>query len=299
MTTALPALGLAAATLVSAVSFAQDPSAKPRAADSRTRDVLASVVDSRGAAVPGLTAADFVVREDGLAREVLKVMPATGSMQIALLIDDSQASSPAIMHLREGLTGFVDRLKGKAEIAIITVGERPTSVTQYTSDPAALKKGIGRIFAREGAGAYLLEAIVETSKGLERRDAARKVIIAVTMEAVEFSNAQHQFVLDRLYESGATFHVLAVGSPAPSSTDEMRNRNVVLAEGTERTGGRRDQLLTVMAIPDKLTQLADELLTQYVITYARPDTLIPPEKIEVTTTKPGLTARARTRVAAK
>ena len=44
-----------------------------------------------------------------------------------------------------------------------------------------------------------------------------------------------------------------------------------------------------------MKQLAAELLNQYVVTYARPDTLIPPEKIEVTVTKPGLTARARTR----
>ena len=44
-----------------------------------------------------------------------------------------------------------------------------------------------------------------------------------------------------------------------------------------------------------MKQLAAELLHQYVVTYARPDTLIPPEKIEVTVTKPGLTARARTR----
>lgn len=299
MMTALPALGIALAMLLHAASLAQNPPAKPRAAESRTRDVYVSVVDGHGAAVPDLTAADFAVREDGMAREVLKVMPATGSMQIALLIDDSQAAAPAIMHLRDGLTAFVERLQGKAEIALITVGERPTSVTQYTSDPASLKKGIGRIFAREGAGAYLLEAIVESSKGLHNRDAARKVIIAVTMEAVEFSNSQHQFVLDRLYESGATFHVLAVGSPAPSDTDEMRNRNVVLAEGTERTGGRRDQLLSAMAIPEKLKQLADELLTQYVVTYARPDTLIPPEKVQVTVSRPGLTARSRTRLAPK
>ena len=37
------------------------------------------------------------------------------------------------------------------------------------------------------------------------------------------------------------------------------------------------------------------LINQYVVTYARADTLIPPQKVEVTVSKPGLTARARTR----
>jgi hypothetical protein len=79
----------------------------------------------------------------------------------------------------------------------------------------------------------------------------------------------------------------------------VRNRNQVLALGTERTGGRRDQVLSITAIPVKLQQLADELAHQYVVTYSRPETLIPPEKLDVTVTRPGLTARARTRVASR
>jgi hypothetical protein len=62
------------------------------------------------------------------------------------------------------------------------------------------------------------------------------------------------------------------------------------------TGGRREQLLSELAIPDALGKLADELLNQYVVTYGRPDALVPPEKVDVTVNKPGLTARARTRL---
>ena len=76
----------------------------------------------------------------------------------------------------------------------------------------------------------------------------------------------------------------------------MRTRGLVLSEGTVRTGGRRDQVLAVSGIPDKLKQAADELLNQYVVTYGRPEKLIPPEKITVTTTKSNVTVRARTRV---
>jgi hypothetical protein len=77
--------------------------------------------------------------------------------------------------------------------------------------------------------------------------------------------------------------------------DEVRNRDQVVAIATERTGGRRDHPLAFTAAGLKMTQLANELLDQYVVTYARPDRLIPPAKIEVTVSKPGLTARARTR----
>lgn len=296
MTTSILPLVLAAALLTPLESTSPRASQK---GDARTRDVYVSVVNAKGAPVPGLTAADFVVKEDGVTREVLKAGPATEPMDIALVVDDSQASTAAIQPLREGLNAFVDALKGKGEISLVTIGERPTSLVNYTRDTAAVKKAIDRLFARPGSGAYLTEGILDVSKGLEKRKAARPVIVVITFAGVEFSNQQYRPVLDQLLASGAALHVLEVGIPPASNNDELRNRNLVIAEGTEQTGGRRDQLLADTAIPDRMRQLADELATQYLVTYARPETLIPPEKISVGVSTPGLTARARTRAAAK
>ena len=106
-------------------------------------------------------------------------------------------------------------------------------------------------------------------------------------------------MLDELQKSRATLHVLAIGSPSADQSDEMRNRNLVIAEGTERTGGRRDQLLSAISIPERLKQLADDLLNQYVVTYSAPETLIPPQKVDVTTKRSGVNVRARTRLAGK
>ncbi len=74
---------------------------------------------------------------------------------------------------------------------------------------------------------------------------------------------------------------------------------MLIGEGTSRTGGRRDQVLALSGLPERLKQAADELVHQYVLTYSRPDTLIPPEKIEVSTTRPGVTVRAPTRAPAR
>lgn len=270
--------------------------------DPRLRDVYVSVLDRQGAPVAGLTAADFTVREDGTAREVLKAGPATAPLQIALLVDDSQAATSSIQPLREGLNAFVDAMlaSGRTEIALITFGERPTSAVEYTSSATQLKRGINRLFAKQGGGAYLLDGIVDASRGLAKREAARPAIVALTFEAgIEFSNRHYQQVLEELEKSGASLHVLSIGSPSGSNTDEMRNRNLVIAEGTQRSGGRRDQLLADSAIPDKLKQVAADLSNQYVVSYGRPETLIPPQRIEVSVTRPGVTVRARTRVAGR
>jgi VWFA-related protein len=278
------------------VVFPQQAPRQPAASDVRTRDVYVSVVDSKGAPAEGLTAADFAVREDGVAREVVRAAPATAPMQIVLLVDDSEALTPALQPMREGLTKFVDQMNGHAEIGIVTVGERSTSLVPSTTDANLLKRGINRIFARPGSGAYLLDAIEEVSNGFAKRKSERPVMVAVTLEGVQFSYLKYDRVLKTLEGSGATLHVLSVGMPSPSMADEMRNVNMTVAEGTRRTGGRRDQVMAISGIPQALQSLGNELLHQYVVTYGRPDTLIPPEKIQVTVTRPGLTARARTRI---
>lgn len=286
---------LVLSVIATAAAGAQEPR-PPQASDARTRDVYVSVVDANGAAVTGLAAADFSVQEDGVKREVLRAVPATTPADIVVIVDDSQAARGAIPYLRDGLNRFIDRLQGKASMGLVTIGERPTSVAERTTDHAAMKKGVSRIFARTGAGAYLLEGIVDVARGLQKREAARPVIVALTVEGVEFSNAQAERVLDELYKSGATLHVLTIGTPTGTLTDEIRNKNLVVARGTESTGGRREHLLAEMAIPAALEKLADELLNQYVVTYGRPDALVPPEQIAVTVNRPGLTARARTRL---
>lgn len=282
----LPALAFAAALAPAAPVFAQ----------SKPTDIYVGVVDSKGEAASGLTAADFRVREDGVVREVLKAAPASEPLTVAFVIDDTQAATPALQMMRDAIETFIKALDGKAEIALITFGDRPTIVTDYTTDQKKLLDAARRIFPRAGAGGDLLDTIVEVSKGLAKREAKRPVIAVLMMdESVEFSNRYYDQVLQELAKSRAALNVISLGTPNTNLTDELRNRNQVVALGTERSGGRRDDVISLTAAAPRMKQLAGELVNQYVVTYGRPETLIPPEKIEVTVAKPGLTARARTR----
>lgn len=283
---ALPALALAAACALPSSAAAQ----------ARQAEIFVSVLDSKGAPVTGLSAEEFRVREEGTAREVLKAAPATEPLTVALLVDDSQATSPASQMIREAVDTFIMSLAGKAEISIVTFGERPTILVDYTTDQQKLLAGAKRIFPRNGAGAYLMDAIVDVSRGFQKRNAARPVIAVLMMEgAVEFSNRHHDNVVSELMSGGAALHVVSLGQPGDSMADEVRNRDQSIARGTALTGGRRDNVLALTAAAPKMKQLAHELQNQYVVTYSRPETLIPPDKIDVTVTRPGLTVRARTR----
>jgi hypothetical protein len=263
----------------------------------REHTLFVSVLDQNGAPVPDLGPSDFVVKEDNVTREVLRVVPATDPMQIAVLVDTSQAARDQISFIRQALPPFAAAMTApsdnnkSSEVAIIGIGERPTILSEYSSDPARVKKGIDRIWSLQGSGMYLLDGIVEVSQGLKKREAMRPVIIGIATAGVEYSNRHHDQVIDPMKGIGAAFYMLALGQPDTSLSIESRERAAVYDEGTRVTGGYQEQLLTGMALGPKLLQLADQLKHQYKLTYSRPESLIPPEKVTVSAAKPGLTAR--------
>jgi Ca-activated chloride channel homolog len=268
--------------------------ASPRA-QALQRSMYVSVLDAMGAPVPDLGPSDFVVREDNLAREILRVELATTPMNVALMVDTSSAANRNIRDIREAVTEFVRSITAtdvKHQMAIIAVGERPTVLVDYTSDQAKLLKGAGPIFAATQSGAYLLDGVIEASKGLKKREAQRPVIVSIATNGPEFSNRYHDQVLKALNEVGASFHIVMIGPPPTDIiSTEGRERSIAFSEGTESTGGRYDNVMAASALPNRLKQVANELTHQYLVTYSRPQMLIPPEHVTITGRRPELTVR--------
>jgi hypothetical protein len=279
-----------------AVCFAAAPGTSLHA-QAIQRSMYVSVLNEHGAPVSDLGPSDFIVREDNIAREVLRVRPAVDPMQIALLVDNSVAARHSINDIRQALHGFVKTMMtpaaatGRNQMALIALADRPTILVDYTTDAESLQKGVDRIFSQPNSGTLLLEGIIDVCRGFKVREAVRPVIVAVTTEGPEFSDRYYDLVLGPLKDSEAAFHALVVGSPAVDASDATRNRGVVLDQGTRLTGGRRENILSSMSLPGKLQELADELRHQYLVTYARPQSLIPPERVTVTAARAGLTAR--------
>jgi hypothetical protein len=261
------------------------------------RSMYVSVVDQAGAPVPNLGPSDFIVREDNLSREVLRVAPATDPLQVAILVDNSTAAASLVPNIRRALPAFVEVLMRptasgrRNEVAIITLGSRPTILANYSIDPAPLTKAIDRIWEETfNSGYYLLNGIIEVSQGIRRRESTRPVIVAIAGEGPELSSRHPEQVLDQLRGSGAALHVISIGLPAADSSDEVRDRHRVVDEGTRITGGTHTQLLAVTALDGRLQQLANVLTHSYRVVYARPDSLIPPERITVAARRPELKA---------
>jgi VWFA-related protein len=278
---------VSALTAVVAAGAATDMRAQ---AGARERTIFVSALDSRGEPVEGLNPTDFIVTEDGRQREILRVSRAVEPMDIAVLADNSAAADRAVPSLRDGLRDFIGVLAADHQIAIVGLAARPTILVDYTSNRAQLEAAVGRLFAMSSSGMTLLDAIVEVSAGLQRRDATRAVLVPVMTNGVEFTNRHGRDVIGAVQQAGASLHAIVVGVLDFASIEE-RERAIVLDEGTRGTGGQHVTLLTESALVPGLQKLARQLSSQYKVVYGRPDSLIPPDKTEVTSARAGVTMR--------
>jgi VWFA-related protein len=270
--------------------LAASPSIRAQAG-ARERTLFVSAVDTRGEPVGGLGPADFVVTEDGRRREVLRVSKAVEPIDIAVLVDNSASAERAVPSLRDGLKAFVGALAGDNQIAIIGLADRPTILVDYTTSRERLEQAAGRIFSMSSSGMTLLDAVSETTAGLRRREATRAVIVPVITNGTEFTNRYARDVIRSLRDASVALSPIVIGVLDFDTTEE-RERSLLLDDGARQTGGEHVTLLTEMAVEQALARLARQLSSQYKVVYGRPESLIPPEKIEIASGRAGVTMRA-------
>jgi len=295
------ALCVATALVLTAQPAAQRATAVPV-----VQTVYVSAVDRKQVPVSGLTPADFVVKEGGDVREIIKVEPATTPMHVAIIVDDSGTGI-----FRVPVANFVNQLLGRAQFAIKHVIGQAVKLVDYTSDVEQLRNAVMRLGVRAETpdGGRVVEAVFDTAKELRTVD--RPVIIVLTDTHAEYSSLPAHHVLDELQTSGALLQVIAVARVAslnPSSVPTPKDKpadllehqldiNRVLGDGPKQSGGRRVEIGGLGGSIPELQGFAMELKEQYLITYLVPAGERLNQKLGVSSKRRGVTVRAPQRAA--
>jgi len=277
--------------LLTAASLTADWPRLPAAPLNRT--VLVTVTDRGGAPVTDLTPADFVVKEGGKEREIVKAERAKARLRLAVGIEERLAPDTAV---RLGVFEFVKRIASAAEISVITIGLANRTVVDFTSDPAALVGGINTLTLNAVRESNLAEGILEIVEGFIAKKPERPAIVVVAIAGGPTSTDPRN-VLAKLGDSGATLHTVALGGAGMSSApvgglSDEGGRDQVLGDGPKQSGGRHLTANATAGVPKALQQIADDLLSQYAITYVLPDGVKPTKRISITTKRRGVTLRA-------
>jgi hypothetical protein len=176
-------------------------------------------------------------------------------------------------------------------IAVITLADRPTIRVDYTNDTKRLSDSVGSLFSMPNSGMTLLDAVLETSQGLGKRETPRAVIVPVITDGTEFTNRYSTDVVNALERVDAALHAVTIGQFIYMEEHGIRERSFFLSNGPEKSGGQQITLLSPHGLDQAMERLARELSSQYKVIYARPQSLIPPERTEVSSAKPGVKMR--------
>ena len=272
------------------------------------RTIYVTATDRNGKPVPGLTARDFRIKEDGRRREIDRVELAIEPMQIALLLDDG---GPSLGAMRQAAANFVERLQGKTVFSLTSTAGQPQVRVNFTEDPRLLYGALQQFFPNSAPTTQFLGALVETSRGFVRRRSPRPVIVAIVAEGEELSDIRADVVMQTLQQSRAIFYYIGLGLPRTSGTRpgmqdnrpassteyESVQRNVVIGAAPKTSGGRSEQVLQPGGLEPLMRQFAIELAVgQYAVTYF---TNTDRGKLEVETSRAGVRLRAPARVGDK
>jgi hypothetical protein len=277
----------AALAAVAAAGLTIAPSAAPQRTHVERHALVTAYSDAATPAL-GLTATDFVIREDGLAREVIRVGTAPPPTHVMLLIDDSQAALRSIQFLRTAVPAFIAQmatLTPAPQIAVMTFGERPTMRADFQSKPEAATAAAAKLFATPGTGSYLLQALMDASKNLTKRQAASPVIVAFADDSgPEFSSERREQVSGAMQRANASLWAIVMqASSRMDQSIEGIERQAVLHDVVKETGGFTRTILSDQSVGPAFDNAAALIKARYLVTYSRPDQTIPPKTVEITT----------------
>jgi hypothetical protein len=276
MTRTICRLALAVGLGLTGIVWAQVPS---------LRTVYVSIAD-HDAPLPGLQASDVEVTEDGRARPVVSLAPATEPMTVALVIDDHGLGLP---EARQAASEFVESMPADASIGLFSTRFVEWTVTGYTRERQALRDGIQRLMPM--VGGHDLEGLIRhLADDFRTRGVRRPVVVLVTIGEGGGSLAPNwDRVVDQVRRSGATFYAVAVRETHPRDM-------LIIDTSTEVSGGRVESSMTNAGVIPALQRIADTLLGQYALTYEASPASERGARLRVNVNRPDVKVRAPQRV---
>ena len=244
----------------------------------------ASVTDRNGRAIGGMKESDFTVYENGIEREVTKVVPTYEPFNLVLLLDVSGSVEERIDFIRKAARDFLHTASPQDRIAIISFRDDIQVISDFSTDRKMLSKKLDEIDAGGATALYdaLGYVLADTLKQLRGE---RTAVVILSDGDDNKSFVPFPAILEAIIESGALIYPLYVPSglipessvPKPEVTiDPLRTRYLTLTTRAHEEGQRLAQVSGGVYYPIRhlaeLQRAYDDVVVQlrtaYTITYA-------------------------------
>jgi VWFA-related protein len=187
--------------------------------------VPAIVMDAAtGHPVAGLSAANFVLYEDGRPQQIANFGTTDAPFEVALLLDTSGSTRSDVALIRGAANAFVSSLRTGDRVAIIaynTSQYNPNKLAtvdvlaQLTNNRQALREAIEDIGSSNGTPFYdsLSRIVADVFREPPREESrGRRAVVALTDGVDSSSNSDYAEVRSRLLQSGIACYFIQVNT---------------------------------------------------------------------------------------
>ena len=222
--------------------------------------VEAGVYDETGRMVRGLTAAEFILEEEGRKQVPDMVAQETIPTTFALLVDASQSMSRNMEFVHAAAARLLAYLRPKDRVLVAPFSKELRAVTGPTHDRQTISEAIEIIQAQGGTA--MRDSMIQVAGRFDGVE-GRRVIVLITDAYDEHSRSSLGDAIAAVRESGVTVYTVGIGGVAGVSLrgqDELKT----IAAGT---GGRSFFPSRPIDLPNVYDVLANDAQLRYLVTF--------------------------------
>lgn len=260
--------------------------------------VTATITDTSGKYAHGLTAKDFTILEDDAPQTLDSFFAEEAPFAAALLLDMSGSMGYKFGLARGAAAAFVERIRDNDQVAVYGFNNKVQQFQDFTN-VRDISDYVWDAKAEDQTRLY--DCMDEALAALEKREEKRRAILLISDGwDTRSSKATLDSVMKRALRAGVVVYTVDLIDDTEMLTNAsaslyLRRGRSEMKELASQTGGRYIHSPQGDKIDQEFTNVVDELRNQYTLSYYTSNQKRDGRfrKITVTTSKQGLTVRAR------
>jgi len=230
--------------------------------DVKLVELYTTVTDKSGRLAKGLTADDFVVKEDGRPQtlskfELVEDLPLT----LGIVVDTSGSMAESLAEAKLAALGFLDNMITlRDKVFAISFSSQPALLIPATEDVDAVEESLEDLVA---AGMTTLHDAVVTSLYYFRGVRGRRALILLSDGDDTASSLEYRDALEYARRSGVAIYTIGLGVGGLNLG--VKNK---LTELARETGGRNFMIAKAAELVNVYREIEEELRSQYLLAYS-------------------------------